>query len=172
MATKRTYQPSKIEAQAHAWVPGAHGHEERPPGPEAPSGEGPQAPRRHRKTLTSDLRPGVTDCGPDQKLHTAAEFDARAKGARTSCGCLVRHSMYAAMKPAKRGSEWPSASARRECGQPQSLAAPDPRIVPDAPAGDARGGCVRLGAYGGREAPNKAVFESLVRLWKEITATP
>ena len=81
------------------------------PGPEAPSSEGQEAPRRHRKTLTSDLRPGVTDCGPARNSIPPPSSSARERGAnvmRMPCSPFnVR-----AMKPAKRDSEWPSASAR------------------------------------------------------------
>ena len=58
MKGKRTFQPNTRHRSEDARVSGAHEHEERPAGAEAPPGEGPQAPDRQQRDSDS-ARPSV-----------------------------------------------------------------------------------------------------------------
>ena len=52
---KRTFQPNRRRRRTHPRLPGAHGHEERPPGAEAPPRQGAQ--EAHRFVRSSRTRP-------------------------------------------------------------------------------------------------------------------
>lgn len=79
--------------QAHAWLPGPHGHQEGPPGPRAPASQGSQAPHsvRHRAEIRS---------GPSHSAPVSASAPRRSSSMFTRADSGSAKSCFRRLRPA------------------------------------------------------------------------
>jgi ribonuclease P protein component len=156
------------QAQADPRVPRPHGDQEGPPGPEAPTRQGPQTPGRYRTSLTSDPTSGRAGLRAGQKLSTAAEFERARKSQHRQADSLfsiqwIENSRECARIGMAVGVRAVGAAVTRN--RVRRLIRESFRLRrQELPAVD----IFVIARSGTRSASNAQIFTSLARLWQGI----
>ena len=131
MKGKRTFQPNRRRRARHARLPGAHEHQERPPGPEAPPRQGPQAadglvvaPAGQAARRASGARPRDRDVVRNARRAPArvaqvrrrAEFQQRAFDSGVSASMASYFTLLRRAAAPTRGRRGSGSSATRKLG--------------------------------------------------------